>query len=98
MALNFYFLNVILSQQQPKMASPAFPVLGSILLQLTNDRSLSRKRKRVGVSFDPMDSALKGGVDYGRISCISGDKSQGKTTVRFSVLPLFVSNSLLFTQ
>ncbi|RDI84779.1 Alpha-glucosidase [Venturia inaequalis] len=68
------------------MTNPALPILGSTLLNLANEKSQSRKRKRVGASFDPIDTALKGGLDYGRISCISGDKSQGKTTIAIHCL------------
>jgi hypothetical protein len=82
---NLSFLDVFFSQQQrTKMTSPVLPILGSTLLQLINDKAQSGKRKQVGTSFDLIDSALRGGVDYGRISCISGDKGMGKTTVGFS--------------
>lgn len=71
------------------MASPTLPNLGSTLLKLANEKSQTRKRKRVGASFDPIDTALKGGLDYGRISCISGEKSKGNTTVGLHQLFFF---------
>jgi predicted ATP-dependent serine protease len=75
--------SVFSSQQQVTYSRMTSPVLGSTLLRIVDEKSQSRKRKRVGMSFDAIDSALQGGVDYGAISCISGDKSQGKTTVWF---------------
>lgn len=75
------------------MTSPALPILGLTLLNVAKEKSQNQKRRRVGVSFDSIDSALKGGVDYGRTSCISGDKSQGKTTVRLSEILAFVFHS-----
>lgn len=83
---DFSFSTLSAHQQQVKMASPALPILGSTLLKLSNEKCQNQNRKRVGASFDPIDAALKGGLDYGRISCISGDKSQGKTTVGVSQL------------
>src|ERR1700712_4398219 len=74
------------------MANLDSPILGSTLLQIANEKN--RKRKRVGTSFDSIDSALKGGVDYGQISCISGDKGMGKTTVYLSLLSSTLSSLL----
>ncbi|QDS73877.1 hypothetical protein FKW77_006976 [Venturia effusa] len=68
------------------MASPALPILGSTIFKISSEKTQNAKRKRVGASFDPIDIALKGGLDYGQISCISGDKSQGKTTIAIHCL------------
>lgn len=38
-------------------------------------------RQRVKSSCTVLDDMLKGGLDSGRICCMSGDKSTGKTTV-----------------
>jgi hypothetical protein len=63
------------------MTLPAPPVLASTLYAILNNPCKSRKRKRVGTACSPIDDALRGGVDYGHITCISGEKGTGKTTV-----------------
>jgi RecA/RadA recombinase len=58
----------------------ALPTLGSTELDyvLRNQASMSR----VKTSCTAFDAILKDGVESGRITCISGDRGTGKTTVR----------------
>jgi predicted ATP-dependent serine protease len=56
------------------------PVLASADLDLQLRRKAARKRTKSSCSV--LDDVLMGGVDSGRITCISGDRGLGKTTVR----------------
>jgi RecA/RadA recombinase len=57
----------------------AIPVLASAELDYQLRKNATRIRIKSGCST--IDDALKGGLDSGRITCISGDKALGKTTV-----------------
>ena len=59
--------------------SAALPVLASTELDYQLRKDATRKRIKSGCSA--IDNVLKGGLDSGRIACISGDKALGKTTV-----------------
>jgi RecA/RadA recombinase len=65
------------------------PMLGSVELEyvLRSQSSI----KRVKTSCPTFDTILNHGVESGKITCISGDRGTGKTTVRypwhFLVLP-----------
>jgi len=64
-----------------KMVLPAESVLASTLFTIVNDQGRLRRRKCLATACSPIDDALRGGIDYGRITCISGEKGTGKTTV-----------------
>jgi RecA/RadA recombinase len=65
------------------MDTPAEANLASTLLGVLNDDpSKSQKRKRLSTSCSVIDGALRGGIEHGRVTCISGEKGTGKTTVR----------------
>jgi predicted ATP-dependent serine protease len=66
---------------QTKMTLPAEPLLASTLYAILDEARTSNKRKRVGTACSPIDDALRGGIDNGRVTCISGEKGSGKTTV-----------------
>jgi predicted ATP-dependent serine protease len=58
----------------------AMPIAASAELDVQLRRNAARKRTK---SLCPvLDEVLKGGLDSGRITCISGDRGFGKTTVR----------------
>ena len=59
--------------------SAALPVLASTELDYQLRKCATRKRVKSGCSV--IDDVLKGGLDSGRITCISGDRALGKTTV-----------------
>jgi RecA/RadA recombinase len=61
-------------------AIAANPIQASI--ELEHALRQNAIRRRVKSSCAVLDDMLKGGLDSGRICCISGDKNTGKTTVR----------------
>jgi hypothetical protein len=63
------------------MAFSAEPILVSTIFRALRHESNSRKRKRLGTACSVLDDALRGGFDYSRIGCISGEKGTGKTAV-----------------
>jgi len=58
----------------------AFPV---VLASDELDEALRRRKeqRRTKASCFVLDDMLKGGIESGRITCISGDRASGKTTV-----------------
>jgi predicted ATP-dependent serine protease len=58
----------------------AIPVLASAELDLQLRRKAAQKRTKSSCSV--LDDVLVEGVDSGIITCISGDRGLGKTTVR----------------
>jgi RecA/RadA recombinase len=63
------------------MALKAEPILASTLLSVVNSLSKFKKGNRLKTACSPIDDALCGGIDYGHITLISGEKGTGKTTV-----------------
>ncbi|KAF2403615.1 P-loop containing nucleoside triphosphate hydrolase protein [Trichodelitschia bisporula] len=57
-------------------AEPASPHLAS---QVLRSDSGSATRRRLGSGCAAVDAALDGGLEYGRVSCISGEGGVGKT-------------------
>lgn len=55
------------------------PSLASAELEIALERNA--KRTRTGTSCTVIDEALRGGVDSGIVTCISGDRGLGKSTV-----------------
>jgi hypothetical protein len=60
----------------------AVPVLASAELGTLLERN--RKRKRTETTCSSIDNCLHGGIESGYLTCISGDKETGKSTVRSS--------------
>ena len=71
--------------------------LASVYDSALTERSL-RKRKRGCTSCRSIDEALNGGFDYGQLSCISGDKSTGKTAVCPKLKRIFAKQSTASTN
>lgn len=70
------------------MATPEEPMLASTVYHVFNDRTRLAK-VRLKTTCSPIDDALRGGIDYGRVSCISGEKGTGKSTVSYSNVAYF---------
>jgi predicted ATP-dependent serine protease len=71
---------IVLLKPQIHMAA-AVPILASVDLEQRLNRQPSSHSQRTGTCCSAIDEALHGGIESGRITCISGDKGTGKTTV-----------------
>lgn len=65
------------------MSAPAQATLASTLYE--TDLRGQEVDRRLKTGFKDIDETLRGGFDFGRVCCISGDEGTGKTTVGFSL-------------
>jgi hypothetical protein len=72
----------------------AIPILAYAELDRLN-RQPPLHSQRTGSYCSSIDEALHGGIESGRITCISGDKGTGKTTVGIGLGLAIIMYSLL---
>ncbi|KAF2433109.1 P-loop containing nucleoside triphosphate hydrolase protein [Tothia fuscella] len=75
------------------MALPLEPIRASALYRVLKKAKNTKKKKLLSTTCTPFDDALRGGFDYGRISCISGERGSGKTTISIQLLATHLLDS-----
>lgn len=58
------------------------PILASILLQAVKARGSEHAWFRIATESENIDEALRGGIQTGCVTAVSGERGTGKTLVR----------------
>jgi RecA/RadA recombinase len=83
------------SSEQAEMAVP--PTLASAPYERARGNGNGKGIKRARTGCKAIDDALCGGIDFGCISCISGEADAGKQSVRVEIA-ILIHSSLMFVR
>lgn len=57
------------------------PTLASVAFEAAHRPNAIKAAERIRISCSTIDNILYGGFDFGRVSCISGESDDAKSTV-----------------